>query len=32
MSMSSRRAGECVVGSTRLAWCTGEEEGIVGEG
>lgn len=25
MSMSSRRAGECVAGSTRLAWWIGEE-------
>jgi hypothetical protein len=24
-SMSSIRAGECVAGSTRLAWCTGED-------
>jgi hypothetical protein len=25
MSMSSMRAGECVAGSTRLAWCTGDD-------
>lgn len=26
MSISSRTSGECVAGSTRLAWWTGEEE------
>ena len=28
MSMSSRRAGECLAGSTRLAWWTEEEEEV----
>ena len=28
MSMSSRRAGECVAGSTRLAWWMGDEDEV----